>query len=647
MGVLPLSVACSLLGFVVASISFRDVEARYELLTPHDYNLKRRVVRAIQRQHEPAPSIDALRLLSVDIPEGSRVGLVGANGSGKSTFLAIAAGVLPPTAGQVKVQGRVLALLGGAGAGLSPEASGRDNVVSLGVQLGETPAGMRKRFEDIAEFSGLGARIDHPVYSYSSGMQARLRFSILTSLRPDVLLLDEGIATADAEFTERANERLAEFMSGAGIVILASHGDGLLRQHCTTAIWLDRGVICWQGDVETTLANYHASFAHHRAESDEVATLPSEPSVTHRSGPLHPLEDLLRRGDAAWIANDTEGSSILEVASVVRVSSVRRLVLPPTGVGIPEDWAEQPIVRGEIRVTGLSGCYVLPESGVVIRQDGAILQESLGEVSSVYLDTVGLPGVVTTPDGKEFEWSRDLMEVDRALVTHRRDGTNRYSQFVLECLPAVAALRDISAFRDHELVFPALDEWQRQHLQLMGISTWREIQQPAFKAGYAVFTSTSGHYLESPGGSLLRLRARQLAAVDCETSTGLRLLVARIPDARRVLNWAELEAELAELGFVTLDPTRMNVAEQIEMFACADAVVGVSGPSLVNTAYAKPDALICEIQPTLDRGVWVRNLAVLVGARYLAHYVPAENGMTRPFTVDVRGVMNALGGALP
>ena len=147
----------------------------------------------------------------------------------------------------------MLALLGGAGEGLDQEATGRDNIVSLGVQLGETPAAMRRRIDDVTEFSGLAARIDHPVYSYSTGMQARLRFSILTSLRPDILLLDEGLGTADAEFAHRADERLREFMSSAGIVVLASHGDDLLRSQCDTAVWLDQGRVREQGELDTGL----------------------------------------------------------------------------------------------------------------------------------------------------------------------------------------------------------------------------------------------------------------------------------------------------------------------------------------------------------------------------------------------------------
>lgn len=241
------------------SVSLRAVHVEHQLLSVRDYNLKNRVVQTARRKFREPVVIDALKSIDLDIQEGSRIGLVGANGAGKSTLLSVMAGLLPPTAGSVFVNGRVLALLGGAAAGLDQEATGRDNVVSMGVQLGESPEAMRRRIDDITEFSGLGDRILHPVYSYSAGMQTRLRFSILTSLRPDVLLLDEGLGTADAEFTTRANRRLNEFMSSAGILVLASHGDSLLKEQCTEAIWLNAGALASRGAVDDVLAEYHAS----------------------------------------------------------------------------------------------------------------------------------------------------------------------------------------------------------------------------------------------------------------------------------------------------------------------------------------------------------------------------------------------------
>lgn len=242
----------------MAHISLRSVRATYELLSVRDYNLKRRFMDLARRDRPKLTTIQALNGVDLDVQEGSRLGLLGANGAGKSTLLAVMAGLLPPTSGSVAVHGRVLALLGGAAAGLDQEASGRDNIVSMGVQLGESPAAMRARIDDVANFSGLAGRIRHPVYSYSSGMQTRLRFSILTTLRPEILLLDEGIGTADAEFTARAGERLREFMSSAGIVIVASHGEALLRAHCTQAIWMDSGSLIDRGDVGAVMDRYHS-----------------------------------------------------------------------------------------------------------------------------------------------------------------------------------------------------------------------------------------------------------------------------------------------------------------------------------------------------------------------------------------------------
>jgi ABC-2 type transport system ATP-binding protein len=241
-------------------VVLRDVHARYQLLSVRDYNLKRRLVESARRRFVDPIFIDALQGIDLTIPAGARIGLVGANGAGKSTLLSVISGLLPPTRGSVRVEGRVLALLGGAAAGLDQEATGLDNIVSLGVQLGEMPAAMRRRIADITEFSGLGARIQHPVYTYSTGMQARLRFSILTSLSPDVLLIDEGIGTADAEFAERASQRLVEFISSAGILVLASHGDALLKQQCSDAMWIRHGQIVERGPVDEVLADYHASY---------------------------------------------------------------------------------------------------------------------------------------------------------------------------------------------------------------------------------------------------------------------------------------------------------------------------------------------------------------------------------------------------
>lgn len=246
------------------NVELHGVTAEYQVLSVLDYNLKNRVVQSVRRRQQPPVVIQALRDIDLSLPEGTRLGLMGPNGAGKSTLLAIIAGVLPPIRGRVSTQGRVLALLGGAGAGLSQEATGLENVVGMGVQLGEAPASMRRRVPDIAEFSALGDRLRHPVYTYSTGMQARLRFSIITSLQPDVLLLDEGLATADAAFTRRAGERMRSFLSAAGVVVFAAHSEDLLLEHCDSGLVLDSGRIAAQGTMAQAARAYR-SLSHHEA----------------------------------------------------------------------------------------------------------------------------------------------------------------------------------------------------------------------------------------------------------------------------------------------------------------------------------------------------------------------------------------------
>ena len=223
------------------AISLTDVWVQYRLRHAHHYNFKRTLTNVLTHKHDDAETITALEGISLDIPRGTRLGLTGPNGSGKSTLLAVMAGTLTPTRGTITTHGRILALLGGPNEGLDPEQTGRENSMSLGIRLGESRESMESKIDDICEFSGLGQRFDHPVYTYSSGMQVRLRFTTITSLQADILLVDEGIGAADAEFNERAAGRLQDFYATAGTLVMTSHSQELLGSHCETTLALDSG----------------------------------------------------------------------------------------------------------------------------------------------------------------------------------------------------------------------------------------------------------------------------------------------------------------------------------------------------------------------------------------------------------------------
>ena len=219
-----------------------DVWVQFRLRHAHHFNLKRTLTNVITRRSDEAEIITALQGVTLNIPRGSRLGLVGPNGSGKSTLLSVMAGTLTPARGAAHTNGRMLALLGGPNEGLDPEQTGRENAINLCIRLGESRDSIETALDGIQEFSGLGERFDHPVYSYSSGMQVRLRFSAITSIEADILLIDEGIGAADESFNQQAAARLEEFFNRSGTLVLSSHSDLYLRQHCTGLLQLNEGM---------------------------------------------------------------------------------------------------------------------------------------------------------------------------------------------------------------------------------------------------------------------------------------------------------------------------------------------------------------------------------------------------------------------
>jgi ABC-2 type transport system ATP-binding protein/lipopolysaccharide transport system ATP-binding protein len=192
------------------------------------------------------------------IEHGERVGLVGHNGAGKTTLLRVIAGIYEPVTGTVAVEGRTVPLFD-AGLGTDPESSGMDNIQLRGLFLGLSKAEMRRRTDEIAEFTGLGPFLDMPLRTYSTGMQARLAFAISTCIDPDVLLLDEGIGAGDAAFMAKASQRLDRLVQQTGILVLASHSEDLLRRLCSKAFLFEHGRVVAEGSVDEVLARYRGA----------------------------------------------------------------------------------------------------------------------------------------------------------------------------------------------------------------------------------------------------------------------------------------------------------------------------------------------------------------------------------------------------
>ena len=197
----------------------------------------------------------ALRDVTFDVRAGSTLGLIGANGAGKSTMLKVLSRILVPDKGMVRTEGRVSALLE-LGSGFHPELSGRENVFLNGTILGMSENEIGRRFDEIVAFSGLEASIDNAVKTYSSGMQARLGFAVAVAIEPDILIVDEVLAVGDEQFQRRCLERMNELRSGGRTAIFVSHGLGQVQQICDEAIWLDKGSIAASGGTEDVINAY-------------------------------------------------------------------------------------------------------------------------------------------------------------------------------------------------------------------------------------------------------------------------------------------------------------------------------------------------------------------------------------------------------
>ena len=186
--------------------------------------------------------VQALKGINLEFQVGDRVGLSGHNGSGKTSLLRMLAGIYEPTSGQIMVQGKVSSFIN-LGMGMDLEATGRENILLCGLMFGLGFDEISELTPSIGEFSGLGNFLQMPVRTYSSGMMLRLVFSIVTSVHPEILVMDEWMAVGDADFVVHAQQRLRELVDNSSILVLASHSDESLRSYCNRIITLEHGEV--------------------------------------------------------------------------------------------------------------------------------------------------------------------------------------------------------------------------------------------------------------------------------------------------------------------------------------------------------------------------------------------------------------------
>ena len=231
-----------------------NVSMKFNLSKEKVDSLKEFVIKSIKRQIM-YDEFWALRDVSFEVKRGDRLAILGLNGAGKSTLLKVIAGVFKPTEGTVKRRGRIAPMIE-LGAGFDPQYTGAENIFLYGAVLGFSKEFIQSKYDEIVEFSELEQFIDVPLKNYSSGMRARLGFSIATVVEPDILILDEVLSVGDAKFRKKSEKRIMDMFDKGVTVIFVSHSLDQIRRLCNKAIILDKGKVIANGDIDEVTQIY-------------------------------------------------------------------------------------------------------------------------------------------------------------------------------------------------------------------------------------------------------------------------------------------------------------------------------------------------------------------------------------------------------
>jgi homopolymeric O-antigen transport system ATP-binding protein len=237
---------------------------KYSLKLTRKQTVRDSVIRRVRREGDP--DFWALRNVTFDITQGESVGVIGPNGAGKSTLLQVLAGILLPSEGVVEVDGHISSLLT-LGVGFDEDLSGMDNIRLAGAFMGIDHQVVEEQLPAIVDYAELGQFIDAPIKTYSAGMRARLGFSIATSVEPDILLLDEVLATGDAVFREKSKQRVLELVNEAKAIVLVTHDMNWVTEYCNRAILIEQGAIVLDGEPEAVVALHQEHAAQRKAEA--------------------------------------------------------------------------------------------------------------------------------------------------------------------------------------------------------------------------------------------------------------------------------------------------------------------------------------------------------------------------------------------
>ena len=238
-------------------IEVRDVSMRFRMANDRISSIKEYAIARLRGKLK-YNEFEALKHVSFDVKRGEVIGLIGHNGAGKSTMLKVISGILKPTEGSVIVRGNVAPMLE-LGSGFDFDMTGRENIFLNGAILGYSEDFLKSKYDEIVAFSEIGQFIDVPLRNYSSGMVARLAFSVATVIAPEILIVDEVLSVGDAAFQEKSRKRMMELMSGGTTVLFVSHNLQQIKEMCSRVVWLEHGEVRAFGDTYEVCKMYENS----------------------------------------------------------------------------------------------------------------------------------------------------------------------------------------------------------------------------------------------------------------------------------------------------------------------------------------------------------------------------------------------------
>ncbi len=368
-----------------------------------------------------------------------------------------------------------------------------------------------------------------------------------------------------------------------------------------------------------------------------------------RIGPLREVDDTEiapRVGSSETLLNgDTNGpaSFVMTSGALLPLGDLAKVLPQAAGENVP-DWfaADQKAYVGEISAIRMTDCYYLPKFGILIDRLGRVSRSSFSEARFLLGDVAGLPNVRVSASEAFLDIPANIRKIDEAAVFMPWGATSNYGHFVLDALPSLVLLSRLSSDRQWNVVCPAMSIWQHDLYDLvsrkLGNLVLTSVSDDIVFLRSANFFTTMDHFLHKGGRIWSELRTALLSSFQSPQKKKRRIIIVREDAKRTLLNQSEIVAALAQLGFQAVSPEQFSIEQQRELFSQAEIVVGVSGAGLANVIFCQPGARVVEIQPSLGRGIWVRNVCLHLDLGWAPFFVesrgpdvvPIVGGTARP-----------------